>query len=193
MYKKLDSPSSRSSGKDNTESEDNTGSQDKKKSQNNDNEEKSAELFTVFDGDEEDKIDNNNFEEGQLPGESNPDLDKPDSDEMNEKNKTGNGEHVWKFIPENWAKKLTDQRILPTGDEPEERKYKCSECPEAFFYKSGLKHHFESHKRQMEMDGTLYRINNNPTGNNGGNPEGLNPRSKNSASKKKKAKKKNLQ
>ena len=91
------------------------------------------------------------------------------------------------FILENWSKISTDQRILPTGNEPEERKYKCSECPEAFYYKSGLQHHFESHKRQMEMDATLYKTNNNATGNNGGNPEGPNNGAKNSASKNQKS------
>ena len=191
MYKKLDSPSSRSSGKETTESEDNTHTEDQNKGQNNHDEDNSAELFTAFDGNDEDKIDNENFEEGQLPGKSNPDLDKHDIDDMNENQKTGNSEHVWQFIPENWGQRSTDQRILHTGNEPEEREYKCSECPEAFFfYESGLRHHFQSHKRQMEMDSTLYEGIKNKFGNDGEKPDCPNLRSKNSLStnSKKKAK-----
>ena len=106
MYKQLDSPSSRSLGKDNTESRDNTCSEDRNKSQNNDDEEQSGELFTAFDGNEGEEITNENVEEGQVAGEGNPDLDQPDSDEMNKKKQTRNGKYVWKFISESWSENI---------------------------------------------------------------------------------------
>ena len=56
---------------------------------------------------------------------------------------------------------LSLQNLSMTMYQKDEPTVQCPECPQKFFYRSGLKHHYETHVRQREREKSLYNCDNN--------------------------------
>ena len=106
--------------------------------------------------------------ENDMQGEKKKTNEKDDmaSDEMNQGSKsaanestdTANNSYLG---PSDFQPLLSLKNWSTTMYQKDELTVQCPECPQKFFYKSGLKHHYETHVRQPEREKTLYNCNDN--------------------------------